>query len=227
MIASASMLLASPAVNSTTATTQPAAAQPKGMFIMKKPQAQNKMMNKCKTIINAEQKNINMLEKKLMQQGMKMNSPFLIKHGLPHLSKMIMPYMNDPAFNLTAEQKEQLAKVRVTTMTAIMEAQQKVMALRKEIVTSSQAGVSPEKLKDKVAELALLEAAATMTHLTCIESTKAILTKDQMYFLVTNKSKVMNHGQKKMMRKKMMNGNGQPKMRMMKMNKPHGQGMNK
>ena len=38
------------------------------------------------------------------------------------------------------------------------------------------------QLKDKVAELALVEAAATMTHLKCIESTKSILTKDQMYF---------------------------------------------
>jgi hypothetical protein len=44
-----------------------------------------------------------------------------------------------------------------------------------------------------------------------------------MYFLLTNKSKKMNHGQKKMMRGKMMNG--QPKMIMMKkMNKPQGQG---
>ena len=67
-----------------------------------------------------------------------------------------------------------------------MEAKPKVMALRKEIVKSSQAGVSSDNLKDKVAELALLEAAATMTHLKCIESTKAILTKDQMYFLLTN-----------------------------------------
>ena len=223
MIASASMLLAAPAVNSTTDTTQPAAVPAqKGMFIMKKSQGQNKMMNKCKTIINSEQKNINMLEKKLMKQRMKMKSPFLIKHGLPHLTKMIMPYMNDPAFNLTAEQKEQLAKVRSTTMSSIMEAKQKVMALKKEIVTSSQAGVSPEDLKDKVAELALVEAAATMTHLKCIESTKNILTKNQIFFLVAKKNKKMNHGQKKMKR-----GNGQPKMMMMKMNKQQGQGMNK
>ncbi len=214
MIASASMLLASPAVINTTVTQQ---APQKGMFIMKKPQAQNKMMNQCKTIINAEKMAANKLEKKMMKQKMKMNSPFLIKHGLPHLTKMIMPYMNNPAFNLTAEQKEALAKVRVTTMTAVMEAKQKVIVLRKDIVTSSQSGVSAEALKDKVATLALLEAAATMTHLKCIESTKAILTKDQMYFLLTNKNKKMNHG------KKQMRGNGQPKMMML--NKQQGHGM--
>jgi len=140
-----------------------------------------------------------MMQKNMMKGNMakkKMNSPFLIKHGLPHLSKMIMPYMNDPAFNLTADQKEQLAKVRTTTMSAIMEAKPKVMALRKEIVNASAAGVSTEELKDKVAKLALLEAAATMTHLKCIESAKAILTKNQLYFLLANKNKKMNHGKK-------------------------------
>ena len=227
MIASASMLLASSA-----ATTPVQEAPQKGMFIMKKGQSNglNKnMMHKCKMTMNAQQQNAKKMQKKMMKQKMQINSPFLIKHGLPHLTKMIMPYMNDPAFNVTAEQKEQLAKVRATTMSAIMEAKPKVRALRKEIVASSQAGVSPEKLKDKVAELALLEAATTMTHLTCIESTKAILTKDQMYFLLTNKSK-----KKKMMHGKMMNGNGQPKMIMMKKMKcasgkcgQSGQGMNK
>ena len=223
MIASASLLLASPA-----ATTPVQEAPQKGIFIMKKgqPNGLNKnMMKKCKTTMNAQQQNAKQMQKMMMKQKMQINSPFLIKHGLPHLTKMIMPYMNDPAFNVTAEQKEQLAKVRNATMSAIMEAKPKVMALRKEIVASSQAGVSPEKLKDKVVELALLEAAATMTHLTCIESTKAILTKEQMYFLLTNKSKKMNHGQKKMIRGKMMNGNGQPKMMIIKkMNKPQGQG---
>ncbi len=229
MIASASMLLAAPAVNNTPANTGPQ----KGMFIMGKGQGGGMNMKncKCKMPQKGQCRSGNKMQNKMMKRKMKMNSPFLIKHGLPHLSKMIMPYMNDPAFNLTAEQTFQLAKVRKTTMSAIMEAKPKVMALRKEIVKASQSGVSSDKLKDKVAELALLEAAATMTHLKCIEATKAILTKDQMYFLLTNKNRKMNNGQKQMMR-----GNGQPKMMMMKMNRPQsmkcapgkcGQGMRK
>lgn len=229
MIASASMLLAAPAVNNTPVNNGPK----KGMFIMNKGQGAGMNMKncKCKMSQKGQCKSGNKMKKKMMMQKMKMNSPFLIKHGLPHLTKMIMPYMNDPAFNLTAEQAFQLAKVRKTTMTAIMEAKPKIMALRKEIVRASQAGISSDKLKDKVAELALLEAAATMTHLKCIESTKAILTKDQMYFLLTNKGKKMNHGKNQMMR-----GNGQPKMMMMKMKKQQsmkcaqgkcGQGMRK
>ncbi len=188
MIASASVLLAQPALDN---NDQPK----KGMIIMTKTHGVSPAMRGQG--INANK----MKQKKMMKRKMakmKMNSPFLIKHGLPHLTKMIMPYMNDPAFNLTAEQKEQLAKVRATTMSAIMEAKPKVMALRKEIVNASSAGVSAEELKDKVAKLALLQAASTMTHLKCIESTKAILTKDQLYFLLANKSKKVNHGKKMM-----------------------------
>jgi len=218
MIASASMLLAAPAVDNTAANNAPQ----KGIYIMTKGQGAGMHMKNCQCKMSPKGQAMHskqMRKKKMMRQKMKMNSPFLIKHGLPHLTRMIMPYMNDPAFNLTTEQKYQLAKVRKGTMSAIREAKPKVIALRKEIVRSSQAGVSADKLKDKVAELALFEAAATMTHLKCIESTKAILTKDQMYFLLTNKNKKMHRGKKQMMR-----GNGQPKM-MMKMNKPKGQGI--
>ena len=210
MIASASMLFASQAAVNTP-TAAPQLIHPKGVFIMKQAQAHNRMMNQCKVAINSEKKTINNLENKMMKQKMKMKSPFLIKHGIPHLTKMIMPYMNDPAFNLTAEQKTKLAKVRVDTMSAIMEAKPKAMMLRKEIIKASQSGVSADKLKDKVTELAQLQAATTMIQLKCIESTKDILTKDQMYFLFTHKNKQMNHGKKQMMR-----GNGHGKMMLLK-----------
>lgn len=124
----------------------------------------------------------------------KMNSPFLIKNGLPHLNRMLMPYLNDPDFNLTSEQKFQLAKLRKSSMAAIMEAKPKVTALRKEIIKASQTGVSSEKLKAKVAELALLESTATLIQLKCIESTKAILSKDQLFFLLVDKKKSSKYG---------------------------------
>jgi hypothetical protein len=170
MIASASVLFAQPALDN---NNQPK----KGMVIMTKTQGTSPMMRGQGMNANRMMNQKGMMNKRMAKR--KMNSPFLIKHGLPHLTKMIMPYMNDPAFNLTAEQKKQLAKVRATTMNAVMEGKPKVMALRKEIVNASSAGVSAEELKDKVAKLALLQAAATMTHLKCIESTKAILTKEK------------------------------------------------
>ena len=115
-----------------------------------------------------------------------------------------MPYLDDPSFNLTADQKEKLTKVRVNTMGVIMETKPKVIALRKSIVNASTSGTNSVDLKDKVARLALLQATATMAHLKCIEETKAILTKDQLLFLLVNKNKKMKHGKKSMMNKPMM-----------------------
>ena len=200
MIASASMLFAAPAMDSNMNM------QGKGM----------KMMQNCKYKNSKTGKGMqcNKKQKKKNMAKNKMNSPFLIKHGLPHLSKMIMPYMNDPVFNLTADQKDKLIKVRANTMSTIMEIKPKVMALRKSIVNASTSGTKPEDLKEKVVELALLEATATMTHLKCIEETKAILTKDQLLFLLVNKNKNQKHGKKGMMNKgqKSMMKNGKCKM---------------
>ena len=187
MIASISMLFAAPAMDTNMNI------QGKGM----------KLMQNCKyksTKMGKGMHGNKMIMKKKMRKN-KMNSPFLIKHGLPHLSKMIMPYLNNPAFNLTADQKEKLTKVRVNTMGVIMEIKPKVIALRKYIVNASTSGISSEDLKEKVVELALLESTATMAHLKCIEETKTILTKDQLLFLLVNKNKNMKHGKKSMMNK--------------------------
>ncbi len=174
MIASASMLFASPAMNTT----------------------QTKSM-KCQSIKTKMAQKNKCCNKKMMKRKnahRKMNSPFLIKNGLPHMNKMIMSHLNNPDFNLTSEQKFQLAKVRKSSMSAIREAKPKVIALRNEIIVGSQTGVSLDKLKAKLAELALLESTATLIHLKCIESTKAILTKDQLFFLLVNKNKNSRYG---------------------------------
>lgn len=123
----------------------------------------------------------------------RMNSPFLIKHGLPHMTKLIMRYMNDSNFALTAEQKAKLAKVRENTMGSISKIKPEVMELRKSIVNEATSGKASSELKEKVEKLASLEAQATMVHLQCIEETKAILTKDQLLYLLANKNKGMQN----------------------------------
>ena len=105
-----------------------------------------------------------------------------------------MPYLNNPDFNLTAEQKYQLAKVRKSSMSSIKELKPKVTALRNEIIRASQKGIGLETLKPKVAELALLESTATLIQLKCIEYTKAVLTKDQLFFLLVDKNKKSRKG---------------------------------
>ena len=191
MIASATMLLASPA--------ELMQGQGKGM-----------MNPKCKIMHKG------MMQKKIMMKK-KMNSPFLIKHGLPHMTKMVMPYIDDPAFNLTEEQKVKLTEIRKETMGSIMKIKPEVMQLRREIVQASTSGTAADSLKAKVEKLASLEAEATMTHLKCIEKTKAVLTKDQLLFLLSNKNKMKKHGMKKGMGQKGQGaGMGQGKMKMMK-----------
>jgi len=114
----------------------------------------------------------------------RMNLPFLIKHGLPHLTKMVAKSWDDPKLALTDAQKTKLMEVRKTTMGGVMKLKPEVMKLRKEIIEASKTGTKADALKAKVDKLASLEAEATMVHLNCIDSTKAILTKAQYDYLM-------------------------------------------
>jgi len=150
------------------------------------------------------------MRQKMMKK--KMNSPFLIKHGLPHLTKTVMMNWDNEAFGLTAAQKEKLLAVKKETMSTVKKLKPEVIALRKEIVQASTSGTKASDLKEKVEKLASMEAEATMAQLSCIEKTKEILTKDQLLFLLANKNKGMKHGMKgKMMKKGMGQGKGKMK----------------
>ena len=129
----------------------------------------------------------------------RMGSPFLIKHGLPHLTKMLVKSWDDPKLALTADQKAKLLEVRKTTMSGVKKLKPEVMKLRKEIIEASKAGTKAADLKPKVDKLADLEAEATMVHLNCIDSTKAILTKAQYDYLMQKRKE---HMQKKMSKMK-------------------------
>ena len=126
---------------------------------------------------------------KQAKQGNKMNkkkknSPFLIRHGLPHMTRVIMKNWDDPKLALTQEQKDKLLIVRKDTMSGVMKLKNEVTTLRKEIVQASRAGVEAGKLKEKVDKLASLEANATMVHLECLDNTKAILSTEQYTYLI-------------------------------------------
>jgi hypothetical protein len=202
MVASAGMLMAAPGMMMGQGMQAPKNCQCKGMM------KQGTMKSKCTCGDNCKcgMKGKGSMHKKMAKK--KMNSPFLIKHGLPHLTKMVTPYMNDPAFNLTAEQKSKLAEIRSETIGTIMQIKPEVMTLRKEIVQASTSGASADSLQAKVEKLAALEAKATMVHLKCIEKTKDVLTKDQLLFLLANKNKMKKHGMKKKMCKSKMMGRG-------------------
>ena len=139
---------------------------------------------------------------KQAKQGNKMqkkkNSPFLIKHGLPHMTKMIMKSWDDAKLALTEEQKTKLLVVRKETMSGVMRLKPEVMALQKEIVQASKAGTKAAELKAKVEKLASLETEATMVHLTCLDDSKAILSAEQYsYLLEKSKQQMMEKKEKK------------------------------
>jgi len=128
-----------------------------------------------------------MMQNKKMHKK-KMNSPFLIKHGLPHMTKMIMKSWDDAKLALTDEQKAKLLEVRKETMGAVMRLKPEAVALRKEIVQASKAGTKAAELKAKVDKLAALESEATMVHLTCLDKTKAILSAEQYTYLMEKRN---------------------------------------
>lgn len=114
-------------------------------------------------------------------------SPFLIKHGLPHYTKMLMKSWNDPKLGLTQEQKTKLLQVRKATISSVKRLKPQIIKLQKEIVQAAQSGIHANSLKSKVEKLASLEAQATMTHLQCIEETKATLKPQQLKYLKMKK----------------------------------------
>ncbi len=139
-----------------------------------------------------------MMQKAKKMHKKRMNSPFLIKHGLPHLTKMVAKSWDDPKLALTADQKAKLMEVRKTTMSGVKKLKPEVMKLRKEIIEASKAGTKADALKAKVEKLASLEAEATMVHLNCIDSTKAVLTKAQYDYLMQKRKGHMKKMQEKM-----------------------------
>ncbi len=131
-------------------------------------------------------------KKKMHRKGM--HSPFLIKHGLPHYTKILMKNWDDPRLGLTEEQKNKLLQVRKETIGTIKKLKPQIKALTQEIVKAAKEGTKASELQDKVNKLASLEAEATMTHLKCIEETKAILKPEQLNYLQMKKrEKKMQH----------------------------------
>jgi Spy/CpxP family protein refolding chaperone len=135
---------------------------------------------KCKTMV---QKKIALPVKKSAQ------SPFLITHGLPHLTKKVKMMWDDPKLALSDEQKAKLLEVRKQTIGTVKRIKSEVTKLQHKIVTLSKSGESTKALEPLVEKLADLKAEATMAHLKCLEKTKAILSKDQLFYLMSTKKK--------------------------------------
>ncbi|WP_353663158.1 Spy/CpxP family protein refolding chaperone [Hydrogenimonas sp. SS33] len=135
-------------------------------------------------------------QKKMKKRGMR--SVFLIRHGLPHYSMILMKMWDNKKLALTPEQKMKLEAIRRETMKQVMEIAPKVKELRKKIVQAAKSGAKPETLYADVDKLASLKAQATKVQLACMAKTRAVLTPEQMKLI----EKHVKHMRKKHHKKK-------------------------
>ncbi len=172
MIASASILFASPADNNTN-MMQGAGQGQRAEMMPQGRGGQNMGMNKG---------NKKRMHKK--RNNKKKHSPFLIKSGLPHMTQLVMRSWSDPAFGLTAEQKTTLKSIRKKTMRSIANVKKDILPLTQAIISGTLSGTSADELKDKVKKLGELQAEATIAQIQCIGETKKVLSKDQLIYLI-------------------------------------------
>lgn len=110
-------------------------------------------------------------------------SPFLITGQLPHLTKLLMKQWDNPALNLSEEQKTKLLVIRTETISGVRALGPQVSTLQKQVTDGIANGKTPAELQPTVTQLADLKAEATMLHLNCIYKTSAILDKQQLQIL--------------------------------------------
>jgi hypothetical protein len=111
-------------------------------------------------------------------------SPFLITGELPHLTKLLMKQWDNPALNLSEEQKTKLLVIRTETISGVRTLGPQVRALQKQVTDGITNGKTATELQPLVTQLAHLKAEATMLHLNCIYKTSAILQKQQLQLLI-------------------------------------------
>jgi hypothetical protein len=131
----------------------------------------------------------------MMAQAMKsrQDSPFLIARGLPHYSKLLMKWWNDPQLGLTVPQKTKLLAIRQETMSGVKKYRAKIMKTEEEIRHAIFAGERPEKLTGLLDRLADMKKRMTMIHLRCIHDTRLVLTPEQLKILRQKREMMMSH----------------------------------
>lgn len=126
---------------------------------------------------------------KEMQSNDKINallkSPFLINNeGLPHMTKMLLHNWDKAGLGLTKEQKEKLLVVRKETLGEVKAIKQQLAPLEAEIVEAMIDREDPKSVEKQLEKIAKLKIKASKAHLKCIAKTTAILSDEQVAFLL-------------------------------------------
>jgi len=113
-----------------------------------------------------------------------MNSQgFALLVDLPSPMRMLMKIENDPKLALTAEQKSKLEAQRNEVMPKMMKLKEEIRTVSRAIKDACKKNVPAAEQKTNVEKLAKLTIETTMMKLTCIDSVKAILNKEQQAYI--------------------------------------------
>lgn len=126
---------------------------------------------------------------KEMQTNDKINalkhSPFLVNsEGLPHMTKLLVQNWDKTALGLTAKQKEKLLVVRKETLMAVKSIKKQLKPLEMEVAEAMIDREDPQSVEKQLIEISKLKLEASRIHLKCIAQTTAILSEEQVAFLL-------------------------------------------
>ena len=111
-------------------------------------------------------------------------SPFLITSDLPHLTKLLIQQWDNPALQLTEEQKTQLLVIRKETIAGVRDRAPQIASLEKQVTEGIFTGKTPEELHATVQTIAKMKRETTMIQLQCIYDTNKILNQKQLDILL-------------------------------------------
>jgi len=113
------------------------------------------------------------------------NSPFLVNvEGLPHMTKLLVQNWDKAKLGLTPEQKEKLLVVRKETLGAVKKIKQQLKPLEDEIAEAMIDREDPKSVEKQLEQIAQLKLEGSKIHLKCIAETTAILSEEQVAYLL-------------------------------------------
>ena len=128
-----------------------------------------------------------MIKEMLSNDKMKalQTSPFLVNsEGLPHMTKLLVQNWDKSALGLGKEQKEKLLVVRKETISGVQAIKKQLQLLEGEVAEAMIDREDPKSVEENLYKIAKLKVEATKIHLKCIAETTAILSEEQVAFLL-------------------------------------------
>ncbi len=113
------------------------------------------------------------------------NSPFLINSdSLPHFTKLLVLNWDKGGLDLGKKQKENLMKVGKETLRTVKCIKKKLKPLTDEVSEAMIDREDPKSIEKQLKKIAALKLEATRMHLKCIADTTAILSDEQVEYLL-------------------------------------------